>query len=334
MTSSIAVTQQPNSTTLQQQLVSTIKYDPNVVIAEANHKFASGDWEGGQFIFQSYLLEWTDDAREGGGGIGEDGFGTNATDEGNPLNTTNTQTSVQLQEAICTLYIAYAQYLILAKQYKTATLVYEDAIHSSVLHTSIGRIYQEYARFLLEREKRKSAQDIFVQALVTNGGAVKDEQDREILWNDFLEMMQTNNPKLTMKALRQAMIERPSTTSKKSISNPPLKRPKLDEDNIYDDIVDDVARENDKSKDAMKTHVVTLESVDVEAMKLVKAWSAILLSSTSQSSASGGGVGGMPPDIIAAWISRDGNDIPYPPEPPLFAPSPPKLSDPVCIVPI
>ena len=39
----------------------------------------------------------------------------------------------------------------------------------------------------------------------------------------------------------------------------------------------------------------------------------------------------LPPDIMAGWISRDGLDIPQPPEPPLFTSSPPKLVDPVRI---
>ncbi len=291
------------------------QYDPNVVIAEANQKLISGDWEGGQFIYQSYLLEWTDDARESG----------NST----------------LEEAICTLYTAYAQYLITAKQYKTATLVYEDAINSSaaILKNTIGRIYQEYTRFLFDRDKRKSAQEVFIKALVSNGsstGAVQDEQDRDILWNDFLEMMQINNPNLTMKTLRQAMMEQYSNStndnnSKSVTSNdhrpPPSKRQKVLGDN--DDDYDAKNNSND-SDDAehSKTHVIMMESVEDEAMKLVQLWSSSILLHDHNNNASNV-MSGIPPDIMAAWISRDGNDIPHLPNPPLFAPSPPKLSDPV-----
>ena len=296
------------------------QYDPNVVIAEANQKLISGDWEGGQFIYQSYLLEWTDDARESG----------NST----------------LEEAICTLYTAYAQYLITAKQYKTATLVYEDAINSSatILKNSIGRIYQEYTRFLLERDKRKSAQEVFIKALVTgngsNGsstGAVQDEQDRDILWNDFLAMMQINNPNLTMKTLRQAMMEQYSNSTNnnnsKSVNDhrpPPSKRQKFlgSSDDDFD-----AKNNNNDSDDAehSKTHVIMVESVEEEAMKLVELWSSsILLHDHNNNNNNASNVmSGIPPDIMAAWISRDGNDIPHPPNPPLFAPSPPKLSDPV-----
>jgi hypothetical protein len=284
------------------------RYDPNVVIAEANQKLANDDWEGGQFIFQSHLLEWTDDAREG-----------TLLHHHHDIH--------QLREAIATLYLAYAQYLIAAKQYKSATEVYEDAMHTSVLASSNGRIYQEYARFLLERNQRKSAQDVYKQALVvwTNGqtGAVQDDQDRELLWNDFLEMMQMTNPDLTMKSLRQVVME-----EQHSAELPPLKRRKV---NDVDDTVNTSIRSSDRlesnpfnslSGETSKTHVVTLESVEQTAALLLPAWQALLSSSSTATT-------GLPPDILAAWMSRDGQDVPQAPEPPLFAPSPPKLSDPV-----
>lgn len=327
------------------------QYDPNTVIAEANQKLLSGDWEGGQFIYQSYLLEWTDDARERGGGDGSientGGLDKNSAAASTAGATqTSSPSSIQLEEAICTLYIAYAQYLITAKQYKTATLVYEDAINSSstILKNSVGRIYQEYTRFLLERDKRKSAQEVFIKALITGSsnnntntnGAVQDEQDRDILWNDFLEMMQINNPNLTMKTLRQAMMEQYSsgTSSHTTTSNdqrpPPSKRQKLFSDK---DSHDGSSNENDafaNDIESSQTHVIMMESVEEEAMKYVQQWSSSLLNLDMASPSNSSNVtGGIPPDIMAAWISRDGNDIPHPPNPPLFAPSPPKLSDPV-----
>ena len=285
------------------------KYDPNTVIASAHQKCASGDWEGGQFTFQSHLLEWTDDVREG-------------------TLSHHHQDIHQLREAITTLYLAYAQYLITAQQFKSAIEVYEDAIHTTVLASSNGRIYQEYARFLLERNKRKSAQDLYKQALVLTDsssgqkGAVQDEQDRELLWHDFLEMMQAGNPDLTMKSLRQAVLEEQTEL-------PPSKRQKVEEP---DDTTKNPALPNCEFRaednppshmtiETSKTHVVTLESVEQTALELRSAWQA-LLSSTALAP-------GLPPDVLAAWMSRDGQDVPQAPEPPLFAPSPPKLSDPV-----
>lgn len=61
-----------------------------------------------------------------------------------------------------------------------------------------------------------------------------------------------------------------------------------------------------------KTHVVTVESVEAEAQELMKR--------TNQPT--------LPPEVAAAWMVRDGDAPPQPPEPPLFGPTPPKLSDP------
>ena len=168
-------------------MASSSNYDPTAVIAAANEKLLSGDLEGGQFLFQSSLLEWTDDAREVGGSIPE-----------------------SLREAVSTLWLAYAQFLIQAKQFKSATEAYEEAIHCPVAGAS-GRVYAEYARFAIERNKRKTAQDVYLKALVqNNGGAVQDEQDRGLLWNEFLEMMRTTNPDLRYRSrARPARCARP-----------------------------------------------------------------------------------------------------------------------------
>ena len=280
---------------------SSSKYDPNTVIAAAN---AAPTLDGGRFIFQSALLEWVDDAREGG------------------------QEDSVVREAIATLWLAYAQYLIQAKQFKSAiTDAYEEAVRCPVAG-SVGRVYAEYARFAVERNKRKTAQDVYLRALVK--GAVTDEQDRELLWNDFLEMMRETKPELTLAALQQAVQQEAgggtasstdgggedddddrATTPQQSGVDPPAKRQKHQDGTA-------TAAES-------KTHVVTTENVEQEAKVLAES---LRLSSNSKD----GGAGGpqqLPPEITAAWMSRDGNYPPQPPEFALFAPSPPKLSDPV-----
>lgn len=284
------------------------KYDPTAVIAAANAKLAAGDLEGGQFIFQSSLLEWTDDAREGGG---------TGSSSGAP-------SAESLREAVATLWLAYAQFLISAKQFKSATEAYEEAIRCPVAGTA-GRVYAEYARFAVERNKRKTAQDVYKKALIVGaggGGAVQDEQDRELLWNDFLEMMRTTNPDLTMAALRKAVAEQDDPSS------PPSKRLKLVGDN-NDDNSDgaSLVKLGTTTTTAFaesKTHVVTLESVQEQA----KQFADQLLQRHAKSSTTT--THGMPPDVMAAWMSRDGHGAPqHAPEPPLFTASPPKLSDPV-----
>ena len=62
------------------------KYDPNVIIAASEEKRKKGDMGGAEMMFQSALLEWVDDAREGG------------------------VDPEFLREAIATLWLAYADF--------------------------------------------------------------------------------------------------------------------------------------------------------------------------------------------------------------------------------
>ena len=66
-------------------------HDPNTIISAANARLASGDLEGGTLVFQSALLDWVDHARE-----------SSVANE--PLN-----------DAIATLWLAYAHFLRSAK---------------------------------------------------------------------------------------------------------------------------------------------------------------------------------------------------------------------------
>ena len=218
------------------------KYDPNVVIAAAN---AAPDLDSGRFIFQSALLEWVDDAREGG----------------DQLLLADRE---QIREAVATLWLALAQYLIQAKQFKSATETLDEAVTCPVA-SSVGRVHAEAARFAVERGKRKTAQTIYVHAL--HRGVVTDEQDRELLWHDFLELMRETNPQLTLTALQEA-VEQEAKNNMRRLWGEDTTAPSLDP------------------------------------------------------------LPPLPPEIMAAWMSRDGNSPPQPPTA-LFAPSPPKLSDPV-----
>lgn len=269
------------------------KYDPNAVIAAAN---GAPDLDGGRFIFQSALLEWVDDAREGGGQQGESDGGTT------------------LREAVATLWLAYARYLVRHKQFRSAGDAYEEAARCPVAG-SVGRVHAERARFAAERNKRRTAQDAYLRGL----GAVADEQDRELLWSDFLDMMRAANPGLTLEALRRA-VEQETTTG-----TPPDAEP-----SDGDDEPPDAKRQKQddgkaaaalESAAASKTHVVTSDGVERAARRLA----AETLRPVDSKEL-------PPPEIAAAWMSRDGNHPPQPPEHALFAPSPPKLSDPVRLV--
>ncbi|CAJ1951834.1 unnamed protein product [Cylindrotheca closterium] len=266
-------------------------YDPNIVIKAANDKFAAGDLEGGQTLFQMALLNWVDDARE------------------------LTLDQEQMKEAIATLWVAYAHFLRQAKQFKSATEAYEQAIECPVAGTA-GRIWVDYGRFLEERGKDRSAQDMYIRALHTGGGLVQDQQDRALLWNEFLELMRKRNSDLTLSDLQQAIAEQEQATPDAVASN---KRLRSDSNDSMVGLQQPDA--NPSSQQALpqetmsieesRTHVVTASDVDVEHKALEE------ITNNAQND----------PAFMTAWLVRDGTAAPQPPRP-LFSPNPPKLKDP------
>jgi tetratricopeptide (TPR) repeat protein len=214
-------------------------YDPNAVIQAANDKLASsGDIEGGSIVFQTALLDWCDEAREG-------------VPNGVDLET--------LTEAIATLWIAYAQFYANHNQFKSATEAYEQAVSDPVAK-HVGRVWLDYARFLEERNKLKSAQEVYIRVLVQDSQTV-DEQDQALLWNEFLEMMQKTNPELTLRELKGAVeserVRPEPVASEESTEDAarPTKRPRVDSN----------ASNASMNQQENKTYVVTPESVAQEA---------------------------------------------------------------------
>jgi tetratricopeptide (TPR) repeat protein len=281
-------------------------YDPNIIMKAADDKLTNGDVNGGQMLFQSALLDWVDDARE---------------------NISHQQDQDQMREAIATLWIAYTQFLRKAKQFKSATEAFEQAVECPV-GGSVGRIWLEYARFLEDRQKLRTAQQVYLRALVLEGGgAVSDEQDRSLLWNEFLEMMRQSqsNESLTLSELRLAieqeeaaksnqvegeaspepvssMTMAPADVDDNNDAPPPTKRARTTESAV----------QQDEPMEESRTHVVT--PADIEDSK-------VALQDLTQNAQ-------QDPDFLAAWMVRDGDAPPQPPEPPLFVAAPPKLSDP------
>jgi hypothetical protein len=182
--------------------------------------------------------------------------------------------------------------------------VYEQAVSCPVAG-SVGRVWLDYARFAQERDKLRTAQKIYLRSLQ----AVTDEQDRNVLWSEFLEMMRQTKPELTMAELKKAVEEEslvdatpdPVTSAAAADEEDldrPGKRPRLDNN------------EEHFVMEETKSHVVTAEAVAAEANDLL---------TSSQ--------GGLPPEISAAWFVTDGDSPPTPPRN-LFSASPPKLADP------
>jgi hypothetical protein len=204
---------------------------------------------------------------------------------------------------------------ILLRKFKTAMETYEKAVSDPVA-SSVGRVWLEYARFAEERDKLRTAQRVYLRALVGPPSAVTDEQDSTLLWNEFLEMMRTSNqnPSLTMKELREAVEQEHlasqaqapevvgSTSSSAEDDGRPLEKRQRTESPPPSSL--------QQQLQTMKTQTVTKEAVDVETKGL--------LGLTTE----------LPPEMSAAWIARDGDAPPEPPVPPLFSPSPPKLTDP------
>lgn len=265
----------------------TRSYDPNIIIRAAHDKLAGGDLAGGQTLFQSALLNWIDDARESS--VGAD--------------------AERLKEAVATLWIAYAQFLMGAKQFKSATEAFENAVSDQVVGAHVGRVWLEYARFLQERNKLRTAQQVFLRALVKptesgQMGAIQEEQDRNLLWNEFLELSRitTENPDLTLAELQQAIQEEEADGA------PAFKRPRLESgDNEVNDSVP-----SSSEGPSIRTHVVTPSDVEWEQESLTQAIAAVP----------------NDPTFMAAWLVRDGDGPPQPPSIQLFEPAPPKLSDP------
>ena len=281
-------------------------YDPTIIIKAAEDKLSSNDMAGGQTLFQSALLNWVDDARE-------NVFG---------------QDPEQMREAIATLWIAYAHYLRKAKQFKSATEAYEQAVECPV-SGQVGRIWIDYARFLDDRGKQRTAQQVYLRALHDNqGGVVRDEQDRTLLWNEFLEMMRKRNPTLTLLELQNAIEEETKTSVNPyvegddsmyddlqpppetvSSSSAAAKRPRSNSAS-GEDQTESMADEQNPSIPLPRSHVVTASDIDTEKKLLQE------LTENAQND----------PGFMATWMARDGNDAPQPPTP-LFGCSPPKLSD-------
>ena len=287
-------------------------YDPNVVITAADAKLAAGDIQGGKTLYQSSLFNWVDDAQ----------FGGSANID-------------QLREAIATLWISYAHYLQKGKQFKTATEAYEDATKCPVSGRT-GRIWLDYARFLEDRGKVRSAQQVYLRALVGDKskneteGHVQDEQDQNLLWSEFLTMMQTKQPNLTLAALKEAVQKEHTNAIKSEAAKPDEtgssgEGMNIDNDDMYDDLPltkrprlnsnDNIGikqESSNSSTEIQRTHVVTASDVTVEETALLDITQNVK----------------NDPLFLSTWMARDGDAPPQAPEPPLFEAAPPKLTDP------
>ena len=207
-------------------------------------------------------------------------------------------------------------------QFKSATEVYEQAIHCPVAG-GIGKVWLEYAKFLEERSRPKTAQSIYIRALVGdkdgNGPAVTKEDEQSLLWNEFLRMIQATrkNPNLTLDELKNTVYAEFGKKHVDSAANASTTAPEpvvsATQDAASVDQTEDkrpAKRSRWNKKEPEETVLITPNNIETAASVLFTAAKT------------------MPSDIETLWYARDGGSQPAPPEPPLFSASPPKLGDP------
>jgi len=215
---------------------------------------------------------------------------------------------------IANLWLAYADLNRRSNLFKSATEVYEQAINCPV-GGEIGKIWLEYTHFLEERGRPRTAQKLYLRALVGDEGgdgpSVKDAADQNLLWNEFLRMMQSlrKNPDLTLEDLKSAVEhERGSQLDNNMTSIQTEGTNIAAADNKAEQRPAKRSRWDKKTPEQIET--LSAGSIDTAAS---------VLFATSKN---------MPPEVETLWYARDGGSMPCKPEPALFSASPPKLGDP------
>ncbi|KAL7548607.1 hypothetical protein ACHAWF_011879 [Thalassiosira exigua] len=191
----------------------------------------------------------------------------------------------------------------------------------------MGRIWTEYAQFLEERGRPRTAQKLYLRALVgegAEGARVKDPEDQAVLWEGFLRMMQTlrKNPDLTMEELKKAVDKEhlaqsapaggaaDRTGGAEAVPDQPMSSTAAEPPKAEAEEVRPAKRSRWDQKAPVNTATVSAGSIDTASG---------ILSATTRN---------MPAELETLWHARDGGSIPSRPEPPLFDASPPKLGDP------
>ena len=175
-------------------------------------------------------------------------------------------------------------------------------------------------------------------------GAVTNETERFKLWNDFLSLTResTNDPSLTIDALMTAVKEEHNnaksetntiTSNQQSLNSISSERPHkiqkthhiehsissstlLSSNNVLasvsltDQKTSMISNINNHNIQPSILNLSLADQIQVETKKLISVTK-----------------GSLPPELRALWLASDGDAPPARPEPPLFAPSPPKLSD-------
>jgi len=250
-------------------------------------------------VYQQALLDWVDDARES----------ASADTDG-------------MKRAVGDLWIGFAALHRKANRFKGATEAFEGAVSCEIAGKD-GKVWLEYAKYQEERKRHKTAQKIYLRALIgddqSGGRPGAEEASHPMLWEEFLRMVRDLNktPNLTLQDLRAAVETEHVSQVKKDDGadgdGPPLKRAKMEDDFggasvLAAAMMVPVPGQGQQAM-ALDTSVMSAESIEKETAEAVDRMKE------------------LSPDISAAWFARDGDSQPSRPEPPLFTPSPPKFSD-------
>ena len=230
------------------------------------------------------------------------------------------------------------------KQNKSATEVYEQATNCPVAGRT-GKIWIEYTQFLEERSRPRTAQKLYLRALVGEGSGeggdddnsgprVTDPADQALLWDGFLDMMRAlrKTPDLTLEDLKKAVQKEhlgqstPSTVGTSDQTDAGGATPVLQASVATTAPASNSAEPPKEETDTMATtrpakrsrwdKKAPVETALVNASNIDTVTGIIASSSTN-----------LPPEIETLWHARDGGSLPSRPEPPLFTASPPKLGD-------
>lgn len=198
----------------------------------------------------------------------------------------------------------------------------------------MGKIWTEYTQFLEGRGRPRTAQKLYLRALVgesgegggeeNDGPRVKDPADQAMLWNGFLHMMQSlrKTPDLTLDDLKKAVNKEhlgqyasatngaEENTGEAPVPDLQVSSSKPESTTSEAEVARPAKRSRWDKKAPVETEKLSASSIDTA--------SAILVTTSKN----------MPPEIETLWHARDGGTLPTRPEPPLFTASPPKLGDP------
>uniref|UniRef100_A0A7S3V4K0 Uncharacterized protein n=2 Tax=Chaetoceros debilis TaxID=122233 RepID=A0A7S3V4K0_9STRA len=202
----------------------------------------------------------------------------------------------------------------------------------------MGKVWKAYAKFHQERSRFKTAQKIYLRALVSGDAgspaAVTGAEDQDDLWNSFLDMMKAsrNDKGLTLQQLKDAVqkehkvskAEPMDITSGNASASTVTAPMNVDLSMVQAGLAEITAQQPipkrariDDSKTAQPMVPLPIVTHSVLSATTVEASATGLLAIIKN----------MPPEITAEWLAMDGDACGARPEPPLFSPSPPKLGD-------